>query len=81
MDILEKKNETMKPEQLLNSRNEYQDFTNSISDVHEGKSAFRKHIYQEAYGQKQSAYWQNKEEKKLEEKKKIRNLLKPFRSS
>jgi|TARA_B110001452_G_scaffold129238_1_gene107437 hypothetical protein len=81
IDIMGKKHETMKPEQLLNSREEFQAFANGFADVREGKSVFRKHIFQEVYGQEQSAYWQNKAEKKLEEKKKLQSILKPFMSS
>ena len=79
-DIIAKKNETMKPKQLLSSRKEYQDFVNAFSDLRIGEKCFRKHIFQAVYGQNQSAYWEHKAMKKREEKEKISKLLEPFTS-
>ena len=39
-DIIAKKNETMKPKQLLSSRKEYQDFVNAFSDLRIGEKCF-----------------------------------------
>ena len=58
-DIITKKNERVKPKQLLNSRKEYQDFVNAFTDLRISEKYFRKHIFQEVYGQNQSAYWQH----------------------
>ena len=68
--ILQRENtQKMKPKVLHISRKEYKDFDLSV---------FCKHIYQEIYGQYSTAYWQYKNAEKEEEKKKIRDALKPF---
>ena len=68
-DILAKKHELISPAALFETRKEYQKFDQAV---------FRKHIYQEAYSQVSSAYWQYKMKKKKEEDEKFRNVLNPF---
>ena len=68
-DITAKKHKEMKPKELRESRNEYQDFTPEV---------FCKHIHQEINSQSSSSYWQFKMKKKEEEEKKIRNELRHF---
>ena len=65
-DVIAKRNETMKPQELWRSQNEYQAFPLSV---------FRKHIYQEVYGQNSSSYWLNRKTKD-DDAKKVEQALK-----
>ena len=51
---------SIKPEQLWNSRKEYQAFPLTV---------FRKHIHQELRAELETGYWLNKKEEKKKEKK------------
>ena len=75
-DVEANRNDGIAPRNFINTRPEYQDFVDSFSDCREGAKNFRKHIYQEKYGQQSSAYWQDKMKKKNEEAIKLRNALK-----
>ena len=68
-DVIAKRNETMKPQELWRSRNEYQAFPLSV---------FRKHIYQEVYGQNSSSYWLNRKTKDDDAKKAEQALKEKF---